>query len=264
MDFRTLFGDDKPLLGSVSLLPLPGSRRYAGDLRPVIARAVADAIKLSGAGCDALLVENRHDAPFARDQAGAETIAAMTLLVSAVIESVGVPVGVTVLRNDARAALAVALVSGAVFVRVPLHVGMMVGRDGILEGRATDTIRYRGELGAKVAVFADVHAEPDGAPTELAAAAHEAYYRGLANAVILTGSEPAGPAQLAAVRRALPEAPILLDGDPTPRSLTELLSTADGALTGPWCHTDGRADAPIDSERVKQLVAAARQTALLH
>ena len=48
------------------------------------------------------------------------------------------PVRRDVLRNDARAALAVAAATGAAFIRVNVHAGAVVADQGILEGEAAE------------------------------------------------------------------------------------------------------------------------------
>ena len=59
------------------------------------------------------------------------------------VEAVPLPVGVNVLRNDAAAALAVARVVGARFIRVNVHTGAMWSDQGLLQGRAHETLRRR-------------------------------------------------------------------------------------------------------------------------
>ena len=111
---RELFRTVKPFIGMVHLLPLPGSPRYGGDLGPVLDRALRDARTLAEGGADGLIVENFGDVPFHK-YVEAHTVAAMTLAVSEVVRAVEIPVGVNVLRNDAKAALAIAAVTGARF-----------------------------------------------------------------------------------------------------------------------------------------------------
>ena len=65
-----------------------------------------------------MLVENMHDVPWLRpEQLGPETIAAMTIVCSAVrrVET-KIPVGVQILSSGNRAALAIAKVAGDVIV----------------------------------------------------------------------------------------------------------------------------------------------------
>ena len=61
------------------------------------------------------------------------------------------------LRNDADAALAVAVAVGAAFLRVNVHTGARVTDQGLVEGDAATTMRTRRALGATaVEVWADV------------------------------------------------------------------------------------------------------------
>ena len=73
------------LVGMVHLQSLPGSPSFAGSLDAVVEAAVADATALSAAGFPALLVENFGDAPFFADTVPPETVAAMTVAVTAVV-----------------------------------------------------------------------------------------------------------------------------------------------------------------------------------
>src|SRR5438045_2801585 len=69
---------------------------------------------------------------------------------------VGLPLGVNVLRNDARSALAIAAAVGAAFIRVNIHTGARMTDQGVIEGAAHRTVRYRKLLGHDVKIFADV------------------------------------------------------------------------------------------------------------
>ena len=72
----------------------------------VIDRALADAQALIEGGLDALLVENFGDVPFAPGRAEAATVAALSVAASAIRAAwPATPLGINVLRNDARSAL---------------------------------------------------------------------------------------------------------------------------------------------------------------
>ena len=98
----------------VHLAALPGSPA-PGPLAAVIDAARRDAAALAEAGFGGLIVENFGDAPFRKDRVSAVTVASLTRVVSEVRAEVGdaLLVGVNVLRNDARSALAVAAAAGA-------------------------------------------------------------------------------------------------------------------------------------------------------
>jgi membrane complex biogenesis BtpA family protein len=258
-----LFGTTKYVIGMVHLLPLAGSPRWKGGMREVLERAVADAKALEGGGIDGLIVENFGDVPYNKGRVEAHTVAAMTLAVAAVREAVRIPVGVNVLRNDSRSAMAIASVVGARFIRVNVHVGAMVTDQGIVEGVAHDTMRYRRELGADIKVLADVmvkHAAQLGAHT-IEQAAKDIAYRGLADAIIVTGpgtGEPADLEDVVRTREAVPDVPVLVGSGVHEANVAELLSLADGVIVGTSLKEDGVTTNRVDGTRVARLMATVR------
>lgn len=227
-----------PIIGMVHLDPLPGSPGWAGDLPALIAAALQDADTLVAAGVRALMVENFHDVPFYPARVPPVTVAAMTEVVSALRRRhPQAAVGVNVLRNDAEAALAVAAVTGARFIRVNVHVGAAVSDQGLLTGAAWRTLRRRRELGADVGVLADVrvkHARPLAA-RPAAEEARDLRLRGLADAVIVTGPATGAPPDLqeaAQVRQALPDCPLLFGSGMTAQTVASCAPLADGFIVG--------------------------------
>jgi membrane complex biogenesis BtpA family protein len=258
-----LLGTERPLIGMVHLLPLPGSPRWGGAMTEVIERALADARALEEGGLDALLVENHGDAPFAPGRVDAAAVAGMAAAIAEVRRAVRLPLGVNVLKNDAQAALAVAAAVGARFIRVNVHVGAVVGDQGILQSDAYATLRYRRLLGADVKIFADVQGKHavSLAPVELEQESRDAVGRGLADALVVSGhatGEATPMADVKRVRSAVPDVPLLVGSGVTPESVAELLRVADGAIVGTALKRDGRLGNPVDPERVRRLVAAAR------
>ena len=209
-----IFSSPRPVIGMVHLLPLPGSPR-ARPLEEVLERALSDARALARGGVDGLLVENWGDAPFSPFPAEPQVVACMTAVAREVRSATRIPIGINVLRNDARSALAVAVAAGAAFVRVNVHVGAAETDQGRIEGRAHETLRFRRAIGSSVAIFADIlvkHARPIGSG-DPAVAAREAAYRGLADALLVTGPETGVPPdadRLRAVKRAVPDRPVLV------------------------------------------------------
>lgn len=261
IDLRDVFGPVRPLIGMVHLPPLPGSPQWSGSLEALVERAVVDAAILAEAGFDGLMVENYNDVPFYPSRVPAETVAAMAVCVREVIRSVKQPVGVNVLRNDGESALAVAAATGARFVQINVHTSAMITDQGILTGGAHETLRLRSRLGAEVAILADVwvkHCLPfPGA--DLEQMAEDLFYRGLADALIVTGSGTGKPTDLARVdlvKRAVPEASVLIGSGIAPDTISEALAVADGAIIGSAACHDGVGGRGIDPARAAALIAA--------
>src|SRR3954470_1156008 len=147
----------KLLIGLVHLQPLPGSPRWGGDLEDAIRLAVNDARAYERGGADALFIENFGDVPFTKTNVGPETVAAMAAAGRAIRAAVKLPIGFNVLRNDARAALALCAACNGSFIRVNVHTGAMLTDQGLIEGNAHDTLRYRRQVCPRAQIFADVH-----------------------------------------------------------------------------------------------------------
>jgi len=257
--FHECFHHPKPLIGMVHLLPLPGSPRGCRSLEGVIERAVQDARRIIGGGMDGLLVENYGDAPFLPWRVGPETVAAMTCVIREIQKCIDKPLGVNVLRNDAQAALAMATVLGCDFIRVNVHVGVVATDQGILEGRAFDTLRYRETLRSKVRIFADVFVKHGKTldREDIGQAAEDAVSRGLADAVIVTGGatgESISLDELDNVGKAVPDVPVLAGSGVSTENLGHILSRADGAIVGTGIKEEGRTENGVDETRVRALV----------
>ncbi len=258
---RTIWPDRPSLVGMIHLLPLPGAPRWGRDMAPVVERALADAEALVDAGFNGLMVENYSDVPFHGDSVPPETIAAMTVAGSAVVDAVDVPVGINVLRNDAQAALGIATAIGARFVRVNVHTGAMFTDQGLIEGRAATTLRLRTSLHADVAILADVHVKhavpPAGAA--LGPSAADAWHRGLADGLIVSGGgtgDATAPSDVEEVRRAVPETPLFIGSGVTAESAADYLRQADGLIVGSTVMYGGLAGAGVDPDRARSFIQA--------
>jgi membrane complex biogenesis BtpA family protein len=266
MNLPERLGSETPLVGMVHLQALPGAPRHEESREALRGRALADARALREGGVDALLVENFGDAPFYPDEVPAHVVAEMTAVARELALAVDSPWGVNVLRNDARAALSVAAAAGGSFVRVNVHAGARVTDQGLLEGRAHETLRLRERLDAEVAILADVavkHSAP-AADREVGAVVGDLVERGLADGLVVSGTatgEPADSDHLTAVLEArddaAPDVPVLVGSGVTPGNVAGILDRADGAIVGTALKRDGETTSPVDSDRVERLVAAA-------
>lgn len=263
MTRRTSFGTTPMLIGVVHVPALPGAPGFAGRMEAVQRRACEDAARIAHAGFDGLILENFGDAPFFKDAVPPVTVAALAAVADRVRQQVSLPVGINVLRNDVGAALAIAAAVGAAFVRVNVHVGAMVTDQGLVEGRAAETLRLRSALAPEVRIFADFrvkHAAPlVERPWEEELA--DLVERGSPDAVLFTGGRTGLAPDLAPLTRArdvVGRTPLFVASGATVANVGELLELADGIIVGSALERGGKAGNPVDPERARAFVTAAR------
>lgn len=248
----------KLFIGVVHLRPLPGSPNWYGDIETVINHAMLDATALERGGAHALFIENFGDAPFTKSAVEPETVAAMCAVARALKAHIKLPIGFNVLRNDAKAALALCAACGGSFIRVNVHTGAMVTDQGIIEGNAFETLRYRRHIAPHARIFADVHVKhgvPLGAQ-EIETSAGDTLGRGLADALIVSGKgtgQTTDLDDLERVRRAVPKARILVGSGVTLDNVKDYLQFADGVIVGTSLKFGGRVSSHVDPKRVATL-----------
>ncbi|UPV76072.1 BtpA/SgcQ family protein [Halorussus limi] len=257
---------EKPLVGMVHLPALPGAPKFSGDFDRVRETALRDARRLEAGGVDALMLENFGDAPFYPEDVPKHVVASMTRVAAEIRDEVDLPMGINVLRNDAEAALSVAAAVGAAFVRVNVHVGARVTDQGVIEGRAHETVRLRERLDSDAAVLADLDVKHSAALAERpvdAEAVAEPVERGLAEGIVVSGAgtgHEVGGDHLRAVASARDEAgldaPVFVGSGVTAENAAEILEVADGAIVGTALKEGGETTNPVSVERVEAVVEA--------
>lgn len=257
-----LFNQPKPIIGVVHLPPLIGSPQSTQPFREIRARALSDAETLIDNGIDGVIIENYGDAPFLPNSVEPHTVAVLALVASAIRErQPQTPIGLNILRNDAKSAIAIATVTDINFIRVNVHTGAMLTDQGIIQGKAHETLRYRSLLKSEVKIFADVavkHAVPL-APIDIIASAEDTYHRGLADALIVTGTATGKSTdldQLKTVKSAISQASVFAGSGVTTDNLSEVLQYADGVIVGTSIKRDGVTTNAVDANRVRALVKA--------
>ncbi len=263
MDLYQLFKTQTPIIGVVHLLPLPTSPRWGGSLKAVIDRAEREAAALASGGVDGIIVENFFDAPFTKNQVDPAVVSAITVVVQRIQNLVTQPIGLNVLRNDAKSAMAIATCVHAQFIRVNVLTGVMATDQGLIEGEAHQLLRYRRELGSDVKILADVlvkHARPLSSPN-LTVAVKDTIERGLADAVILSGWATGSPPSLEDLELASAAAdgtPVFIGSGASVDNIATLMQAADGVIVSSSLKRQGRIEQTIDPNRVATFVEAAR------
>ncbi len=258
-----LFKRPKPVIAMIHTGPSPGVPGCCG-VQCAVERAVAEARLFVEHGVDGLIVENMHDFPCIHErEMGPEVAAFMTRVACAVKRHVGrIPVGVQILFQANRTAMAVAHASGCDFVRAEGWTHAHVSDKGIAEACAGDILRYRKAIGAdRIPVLADVqkkHAShawtADLSLSDLAASTQQ--HR--ADALVVTGSTTGhAPAQndLRDVA-AGSSLPLFIGSGLTSDNFVDYVDLADGFIIGSAFKENGEWNAPVCETRVRQLVGA--------
>jgi membrane complex biogenesis BtpA family protein len=254
------------LVGVIHLPALVGSPRATADVETCAHQAAEDAKILADAGFDRVILENFGDVPFFAGRVPPVTVAAMTVCALAVRGAASaVALGINVLRNDAEAALAIALATRATCIRVNVLAGARVTDQGLVEGKAAELLRSRRALGAEsIEIWADVdvkHSAPV-APRALADEVNDVVARSLASTVLVTGDgtgRAVDHAKLDEVHRAVRgRVPLLVASGATIGGLPSLARRCDGVIVGSALRADGVAGGRIDAKRANDFARAFR------
>lgn len=256
------FKNPKPVIGMVHLPALPGTKFNKLSLPKITQWAVKDAKALEQGGADGLLIENYNDIPFSKDIVDPHIVSAMTVIVNAIKTEVNIPYGINVLRNDWCAAVGIAAITKAKFVRVNVFSGAMITDQGVIEGDPKGCIEYRDNIAPKLKILADVWVK-HGTPLKLkgrlsiAQTAKDTVYRGLADAIILTGEgtgEPVNLNELQTVRKAVPDRPILIGSGIGPDNIKKYIDLADGFIIGTYFKREGKIGKPVGKDSVEKII----------
>ena len=261
--FRRVFGDGKPLIAMVHFPALPGAPLYDpdGGIDAIIRSARSDLSALQGAGFDAVMFGNENDRPYELSVDTAST-AAMAYAIGCLRSDIRVPFGVNVLW-DPMASVALAAATGASFVR-EIFTGLYASDMGLWAPDAGKAMRYRqrlhrGDLPLLYNISAEFAHSLDARP--LSDRARSAVFSSVPDAILVSGiitGEAASMDDLAAVKRALPDTPVLANTGVKHDTVADVLAVADGCVVGSALKVDGNTWNAVDPERARAFVAAAR------
>ena len=258
---KSLFGVPRALIGVVHTQALPGTPSCTQTIDQLVETAFAEARVYAAAGFHGVVIENTHDRPYLKGSVGPEIVSAMAVIGREVRRASALPLGVQVLAGANDCALAVALASGASFVRVEGFVFAHVADEGLIQSSAGALLRYRRAIGAEhIRVFADIkkkhsaHAlTADVSLTETARAAE--FF--LADGVIVSGvatGQPTEVADVTAVARAV-AIPTLVGSGITLANLRDY-DDADALIVGSSVKQGGIWSGPIDERQVAAVASA--------
>ena len=267
-NFRRVFGNTKPVIAMVHLLPLPGTPLYdeEGGIARIVDEARKDLDALLAASVDAVMFGNENDRPYELNVDMAST-STMAFVIGQLRSRITVPFGVNVLW-DPMSSIALAAATGASFIR-EICTGFYASDMGPWVGRSAEPMRYRNRLGRKdVAMLYNLSAEfahsLDARP--LPDRARSAVFSSIPDAVLVSGAitgEAAPMAQLESVKAVLPTTPVLANTGVRHDTVGDVFRVADGCIVGSSLKVDGHTWNAVDPERAKEfmrLAHIARQT----
>ncbi len=271
ISFAALFDKPKPVIAMIHTGPTPGVPGFI-CIQSAVERAVAETEVYLAADVDGILIENMFDFPCVHErEMGPEVAASMTRVAYAVKRRARyTPVGLHVLFQGNKTALAVAQAAGCDFIRAEGWTHAHVSDKGMAEASAGAVLRYRQHIGANsIPVFADVK-KKHAAHALTADLSIADIARGMAlhqaDAVVVTGDhtgEPPGHDDLVAARAAT-DLPVLVGSGASADNYGDLYSLADGFIIGSSLKEGGRWDAPVCEKRVGKLMAVAEQLRAAH
>ena len=271
MAFTSLFKKQKNIIiGAIHLPPLLGYKGFPG-LDVAVKNALKDLRAFEQGGVDAVIFENNYDVPH-QVRVDAATVSAMTFVGAKLREAMGLPMGVSVLWNDHRAAFAIAKTLGLQFIRIPVYVDTVKTNYGIVEGDPKEVQAYRKSIGAEnIAICTDIHVKHatllskhsllDSAKLAIAKKS---------DALIITGQwtgDAPDLGEITMLRKRVGKFPILVGSGLDATNIGSLFTYANGAIVSTSVKKGGSKvrevnvkgyEQRIDREKVKRLVEAVR------
>jgi membrane complex biogenesis BtpA family protein len=254
---------NKPIIAMAHVPALPGTPLYDAKkgVEGLIDQVQKDTNVLVEAGFDAILFCNENDRPY-KLEAGLESAAVMTRVVNE-CKPRGIPFGVDFLW-DANCALAIAVATGASFIREVVS-GYWESDMGPWAPDAAKLLRDRRNFGREdLAIFANVTPEFASSVGSRSAAmmAKSTVVSSLVDAILVSGpmagTEP-DLRILEEVRDSVPsEIPILLNTGAKEKTIRKFLQFADGCIVGSDLKRDGHTWNEVDPQRAQRFIRAAK------
>ena len=261
--FAQVFEAKKPVIAMVHLGAMPGTPLHDAEagIEGIIAGALADLAALQAAGFDAVMFGNENDRPYELRVDPASTVT-MGYVIGRLRSQITVPFGVNVLW-DPMATMALAAATGAAFVR-EIFTGTYASDMGVWAPDAGAALRYGQRIGAGgVVKLYNVSAEFAGSldPRSLPDRARSAVFSSIPDAVLVSGAitgEAAKMVDLEAVKRVLPNTPVLANTGVKHDTVVEVLRVADGCIVGSALKQGGDTWAAVDPARARDFMDRVR------
>lgn len=270
----------KEIIGVIHLPRLPSlNYRIEGDLEQIIESAVVEAKTLESLGYDGVIIENYGDYPFNKRVEDPLTLSFITSIAKSVVDEVSIKVGINILRNSGRESYAIAVATGADFIRVNSLIEVLATDSGIIEPEApylkSIRLNYPG-----IKIYGDILVKHAGSITYstmfsqqtakdlsqhsvehiLKDLVDDYVERGGSDALIATGGrtgEKVSIEFLKILKKCSP-VPVFVGSGSTAENVKDLLHIADGVIVGSYIKKNGKAGFPLDIDRAKMFINEAK------
>jgi hypothetical protein len=242
---------------------LPGDPGYdrAKGMEYILDFVKREIESLQAGGVDAIMFSNESSLPYLTNVQPITT-AAMARVIGELRSNVEVPYGVNVLW-DPSASIDLAVATGAVFVR-EIFTGVYGSDFGIWNTNCGEVIRHRAAIGGE-SVRLIFNIVPEAAAylgdRTLADIARSTVFNGQPDALCvsgLTAGVETSAEELTVVKNAVGDVPVFANTGVRTTNVTQQLAVADGAIVGTTFKRDGYIWNPVDQERVREFMEAAR------
>lgn len=252
----------KPIIGMVHLAALPGSVHYEESFDKTEERAIREFKTLNDCGFDGAIMQNTGDVP-ALENGDEATVAFMTKVGLMLKQTSNLIIGVNVLMNGSKAALAIAKAIQADFVRIKINSGAVSTSTGIVQANPHEVLSFRNRIrAADIDMIGDLYdrtAAPIGEfPLEVLA--DLALRHADIHALVVSGYDHSDLVErLRLLRKKLPEALLIVGGGAKKSNLPELIDLSDGMIVGSSIKSGGGFLDPIAVEKASDFMAEANR-----
>ncbi|MFZ1470740.1 MAG: BtpA/SgcQ family protein [Paracoccaceae bacterium] len=263
--FATLFPGIKPVIAMVHLNPMPGTPLYDADagIEGIYQGALKDLAALQDAGVDAVMFGNENDRPYEL-KVDIATTSAMAYVIGRLADKIAKPFGVNVLW-DPDSTVTLAAATGASFVR-EIFTGTYASDMGPWTPNAGRAMRRARQLDRRdLVILNNVSAEFASSldHRSLPDRARSAVFSSIPDAVLVSGAitgESAKMVDLEAVKKALPDTPVLANTGVKHATVADVLKAADGCVVGSSLKVDGHTWNAVDPARAKDFMDIVRKS----
>lgn len=250
----------KLIIGMVHLAGLPGSVHFNDSIESIVQRAVNESEILIDSGFDAVLFQNTGDVP-ALVEGDEATVAFMTAI-GLKLREINIKIlGVNVLMNGSKAALAIAKAISADFVRIKINVGAVATSTGVTHANPHEVLSFRNRIDAfDIDIIGDLYdrtAAPLGEfPFEILA--DLAIRHADVDALVVSGYDENDMLnRLKLLREKIPDALLITGGGANINNLPVLIKYSDAIIVGSSIKKGGRFLDPVDFQKAKEFAKKA-------